>query len=132
MNHLDNDLLLKYVLKLLDDRDAVPVRNHLDTCPECSTRLAELEADTHILGDLEPRIEPSFPPLAASRPVPVPAVLKLAAAFVCGCLLGFFVSEWREPGSVQIVEQHLVPMSPPDQIFQFHPTEQLELVLELE
>ncbi|MFB0515912.1 MAG: hypothetical protein ACETWG_04830 [Candidatus Neomarinimicrobiota bacterium] len=132
MNHLDNDLLLKYVLQLLDDRDATHVRTHLDACPECSTRLAELEADTRLLGALEPRIEPSFPPLAASKPASVPAVLKLAAAFVCGCLLGFFVSEWRNPGSVQIVEQHLVPQSPPAQISQFYPTEQLELAIELE
>ena len=51
MNHLDEDILLKSALKLLDNQNEELVNQHLSECSECSSLFKNIESQTQIIGN---------------------------------------------------------------------------------
>jgi serine/threonine protein kinase len=80
VHHPPDDSLVAYGLGLLDDPAAADVARHLDGCPSCKRRVAELPADSFVgrMRDaVGPRADTSRPQesVADEEPRPTPAVI---------------------------------------------------------
>ncbi|NQT62012.1 MAG: zf-HC2 domain-containing protein [Candidatus Marinimicrobia bacterium] len=86
--HLDEDILLKYVLETLEPDEDAEVESHLRECPACSDEFDSMKADMVSIKALEVSVE--------APPIPFPTtysgewrmVLGAAALIIVGFGLG--------------------------------------------
>ena len=111
MNHIDEDLLMKYALQLLEKQEAAALTEHLSECSDCRVRLDGVRQEIELIGSLEPKIE--FPPipLPKARGIRIPVWLRAAALLFAGFMIGYGASLFSED-QVVIVVPHRVSASP--------------------
>jgi anti-sigma factor RsiW len=113
MNHIDDDLLMKIALELLEESDAARVQEHLRDCNDCRSRLARIRRDMELIGSLEPRIERPFIPMPGvgivrgARGKRMTAWLTAAAALFVGFAIGFGASRLSDERIVLVVPHHV-------------------------
>lgn len=127
MNHLDEDILLKSALKLLDNQNEKLVNQHLSECPECSSLFKNIESQTQIIGNYEPEIEETYYPLPKEKSIPFGTMMRFAAILIIGFLFGFLTSEYISYSYINVEEQHLIPKSPIISMSEYTQCEQIDI-----
>ena len=130
MNHIDEDVLMKMALQLLEESEEATLREHLSSCEDCKARLARIQQDMELIGSLEPRIEKPLIPLPKSRGFRIPAWFKVAALLVIGFVSGYGVSQLSD-GQVVCIFPYHVRSSPPKRTYpSFTPCESVDMAPE--
>ena len=62
MKHINEDLLYKYALQLLDYKKEVDIREHLDNCDYCKNEFDNIEKRMNLIGSVDLKIEGSYSP----------------------------------------------------------------------
>ena len=118
MIHPDDDLLLKYVLEILNPEEEEVIRNHLASCEICTQKVTKIRSDVVKLREFNPDVEPEFIPLPAKDRS---NWFKVAAILIIGFIAGYFTSNYLHPENVQVVEQLLISTSPKVTVTSFNP-----------
>jgi len=110
MNHLNEELLLKYALQMLEADAAGEVKAHLEACPQCAKILSGLQNDLSEFSNIKADIESWNIPIPRCRSKgAVLAIWKLAAVFILGLLTGYALSNWTQPVKPLVTAQKLKP-----------------------
>lgn len=118
MIHPDDDLLLKYVLEILDTEEEEVTRNHLASCEICTQKVAKIRSDVVKLREFNPDVKPEFIPLPAKDKS---NWTKAAAILIIGFIAGYTTSNYLQPEPIQVVEQLLISTSPKVTVTSFNP-----------
>jgi anti-sigma factor RsiW len=111
MNHIDEDLLMKYALQLLGKQDEAALQEHISECSDCRARLELIRREIELIGSLEPRVEKPPIPLPKTRGFRIPVWLRAAALLFAGFMIGYGASLFSEDQVVFVVP-HRVSASP--------------------
>ena len=118
MIHADDNLLLKYVLEILNPEEEEVIRNHLASCEICTQKVSKIKSDVLKLKEFNPGVETKFIPLPAKDKS---NWLRAAAILIFGFICGYFTSNYLQPEPVQVVEQLLISTSPKVTVTSFNP-----------
>ena len=130
MNHIDDDVLMKMALQLLEEGEEAVLHKHLFVCNDCRVRLERIQQDIELVGSLEPRIERPFIPLPRARGLRITAWLRVAALLFAGFVIGYGVSLLSDDQVICIVS-HRVYSSRPQQAYpNFRYCESVDMVSE--
>lgn len=111
MNHFDDEIILKFVLEILDEEKAVIIENHLVECETCSAKLNDAKKQLQIIGSYNPRIEKFDYPLP-KRNDTLYIWVKRAAILIIGFLAGYTTSVLSQPDQITVVAQQLITKTP--------------------
>lgn len=103
MNHIDEDLLMKMALEILDEGEEAALQEHLVACSDCRLRLERIKQDMETIASLEPRVERPVIPLPKARGLRIPVWLRAAALLFVGFVIGYGASLFSEDRVVCIV-----------------------------
>ncbi|GEM_PF-911711 len=116
MNHIDDDMLMKLALELLDGEEAAGLEAHISECEDCRVRLEGIRRDMDLLGSIEPGLDRAVIPLpGASRPR-FATWLRVAALVLFGFAVGYGVSRLEEDRIIYVVP-HRVDVAPPSHTY---------------
>ena len=107
MNHIDENLLMKMALQLLEDGEETILQEHLSACSDCRLRLERIRQDIETISSIEPRVERPFIPLPKARSLRIPVWLRAAALLFAGFAIGYGVSLFSEDQVVFIIPHHV-------------------------
>ena len=130
MSHIDDDLLMKVALKLLEEEEESVLHEHLSECSDCSTRLNMIRQDIELISSLEPGVDSSLIPLPRTRGLRTTASLRVAALLFVGFVIGHSVSLLSEDRVVCIVPQRVYASRPLQEFPSFTHCESLDMVAE--
>jgi anti-sigma factor RsiW len=112
MTHLDDDILLKFLLGTLEGPDDSRVREHVAGCQRCREREEKLQAEIGRLSGIEMRVEEAAAPPLPRQPRLLAVVSRAAAILAVGFLAGYMTAELSNPDRPIAVQQRLVPTHP--------------------
>ncbi len=112
MTHLDDDVLLKFVLETLDAPEDQRVREHLSECHQCRERVKQVQADVGRLSGIEMQLGEAVPPPLPRRKPYLSTAVRAAAVLAVGFLAGYVTAEVSNPVPPNAVQQRLVPSAP--------------------
>ncbi|MBU8922985.1 MAG: hypothetical protein KOO63_14300 [Bacteroidales bacterium] len=130
MSHIDDDLLMKMALKLLEEGEESVLHEHLSECSDCSVRLNLIRRDIELISSLEPRVERPMIPLPRARGLRTTAWLRVAALFLVGFVIGYGVSLLSEDRVVCIVPSRVYAPQPLQAYPSFTSCESVDLAIE--
>jgi hypothetical protein len=131
MNHIDDDILMKIALGLLEQGEAASLHEHLHECDDCRTRLACIRRDMELIGSLEPKIDSPIIPLPRARCLRIAVLFKAAALLLVGFVVGYGASRLSDDHIVSIVP-HRMYVSPPRHAYtDFSQCESVDMVGDL-
>jgi len=107
-NHIDEDLLLKYKLELLEVNDAKRIENHISECKTCLEKSIEVKNQPNVIGGIKLNEENEFYLLDGKKSITTEWI-KRAAIILIGFFLGYLTSQLIRPNHVVVVEQNLIP-----------------------
>ena len=131
MNHINEDVLMKIALQLLEEGEETVLQEHLSACTDCRERLERIRQDINLIGSLEPRIEKSFIPLPEARGLRIPAWLRVAALLFAGFVIGYGASLLSEDQVVFVVPYRVLASPPLQEHPGFTHCESVDMVTEL-
>lgn len=115
--HINEDKLLQYALEVFStDSERAGIAEHLAICSECSARLEELRKDIEVIGGIQPRRQELRMPSPRPRHNFVYPIIRVAALFIFGILVGFGMSNWIYRQPTYISPSYLTLSPPPDSI----------------
>ncbi len=115
--HINEDKLLQYALEVSPtDAERTAIAEHLAACSECSARLEELRKDIEVIGGIQPRRQELRMPGPRPRHNFVYPVIRAAALFIFGIVVGFGASHWIQRQPAYISPSYLTLSPPPDSI----------------
>ena len=115
--HINEDKLLQFALEVSPtDAERAGIAEHLAICSECSARLEELRKDINVIGGIQPRRQELRMPIPRPWHNVLYPIVRAAALFIFGIVVGFGVSNWilREPAYIS--PSYLTLSPPPDSI----------------
>ena len=111
MIHVDDDTLLKSVLKLLNGPDESSAQDHLSKCSGCRKKLVELQGEVaaleHVAFTPEMIAPPRLPRVIRRRS----SAFAMAAVLVAGFIGGFITSDLTYSDQTVVIQQQLQPTS---------------------
>lgn len=102
MKHLNEDILLKLSLDLLDGEEQTQALSHLAECGECREAFAKLKQDTDRLGDFAPELADISYPLPRAKSSSKLWLLRAAALLLIGFAGGMGVSNYFHGDCVNV------------------------------
>jgi len=111
MIHINEDLLMKYELKLLDDKEENIIREHITTCDQCRKRFESIKSDIELIGSIEPDVIPELIPFPKKKLKISRQWIKAAAILIIGFFIGYLTANFAHPVKVNVVKQNLITKS---------------------
>lgn len=105
-HHFDEDTLLKYQLELLEDEELANVKNHINICESCKSKIDEIKAQINILSSYDPTVKDVQINKNRKRKN-YSTWLKSAAVLLVGFVTGYSTSVYVQPDHVVVVGQYL-------------------------
>ena len=127
MIHLDEDLLLKYALELLDDKEESTIREHLTKCDQCKKSHESITNHIELIGSIEPDIKPEIIPLPKKKLKIPEQFIRAAAILIIGFFIGYLTANLAHPVKVNVVKQNLITKTIMYPIESFRMCEQVDL-----
>jgi hypothetical protein len=127
MKHLDEDILMKLALDLLDEGEKEILAEHLVGCESCRDRLDSLRVETDMIGSLEPDIPTPFIGMPAQISETWLSLIKIAALLLVGFAAGYGFSQISAPEDLTVVPYYQVVSTPLQTIDQFAVCESVNL-----
>jgi hypothetical protein len=118
MKHINEDLLYKYALQLLDYKKEVDIREHLDNCDYCKNEFDNIEKRMNLIGSVDFKIDDSYSP-APQKTFIYSTWIKSAAVLMIGFLLGYSASNIVRNDRVAVVGQTVIPQTTINDTTQF-------------
>lgn len=108
MIHFDDDLLMKYALELLDDKEESTIREHFTKCDQCRKQHESIKSHIELIGSIEPDLKPEIIPLPKKK-LKIPGQwIKAAAILIIGFFIGYLTAIFAHPVKVNVVKQNLI------------------------
>lgn len=127
MDHLNDDILLKSALGLLDEAEEKRIEDHVKTCDQCRNQRNSMNHQIEIIGSFEPKLDVQAYPLPRARSIPFLPLLKAAAILIIGFMLGYLTSELSQPRAVSVMEQQLITKAPVTTMATYKTAEQVDI-----
>ena len=127
MIHLDEDLLLKYALELLDDKEESTIREHLTKCDQCKKSHESIKSHIELIGSIEPDVKPEIIPLPKKKLKIQVQWIRAAAILIIGFFIGYLTANFAHPVKVNVVKQNLITKTIMYPIESFRMCEQVDL-----
>ncbi|MEN8192049.1 MAG: hypothetical protein ABFS12_04490 [Bacteroidota bacterium] len=108
MNHYDEDIILKFVLEILDEEENALVKKHIEECTICNTKFNKVKSEIDVISSFDPNIEDIDHQIKLKSKHSY-VWLKRAAVLIFGFLTGYLTSTFTQPEQVNVVEQKLIP-----------------------
>lgn len=126
MTHIDEDILLKSSLNLLDESEEVKTKIHLAECTICSEKMIDINTDLDFIGSFNPVTEEQqYPSVRNKRKYPFWIKNVAVILFVFG--LGYSVIQLSIPEEIVVVKQSLETKSPNISKHQFESCPNIDL-----
>jgi anti-sigma factor RsiW len=109
MTHVDDDILLKFILQTLDAREEEFIKGHLARCPACRGRRERMEEEVGRIRSVQFAVELPTPPALRSRRRHAVLLWRMAAVLAGGFLLGYATGRFSDAGRVVPVQQRFIP-----------------------
>jgi hypothetical protein len=108
MNHIDENLLYKFALELLDSGENMKLRKHIDNCVECRGKLLEIKDQIAVISDFDPHITPFDNPLIKKSSSSL-TWLKRAAVIIIGILISYAAVDIFNTETIVVSGQKFTP-----------------------
>jgi hypothetical protein len=105
-HHFDEDTLLKYQLELLEDEEMADVKDHINFCESCNSKLDEIKIEINILSSYDPDLE-DVQITVIRKTRNYTTWLKSAAVLLIGFVTGYSTSVFLQPNQIVVVSQYL-------------------------
>jgi hypothetical protein len=110
MNHIDDNTLYKFILKILDNNESGNIKGHIDECDHCSNKISLLKKEIDLIRGFNPDIE--LVPRQSKKIKTFNSVwLKAAAALVIGLTISYAVSNYMTEEHSVVVGQSFIPQN---------------------
>jgi len=126
MNHLEDDKLLELALELLENDEAVKLKEHISECHDCREKFEAVKKRMDIIGGFDPVIEEPSHTFPNRRRSATKVWLRAAAILIVGFAAGYFTARYSQPECVNVVGQLLAVNTPADTLSGFVSLERLE------
>ena len=127
MNHYDDDILLKFVLEILDEQETTEVKDHISQCEQCQQRLEDIRKQTELIGNLDLDIKAPEIPLPTTKRIPMIRFLRAAAMILIGFSVGFGMAKMSSKEQVNIIPQRFQVTAAPDTFMFYRVCEPVDL-----
>lgn len=110
MNHLEEDILYKFVLDILDSTESEQIREHSSNCKLCHTKITEINKRIELLGSYNPEIE--LKRSAKKSDLKYKWIIaKAAAVTLIGLTIGYYVVDYSVKEKIVVVGQSFIPQN---------------------
>lgn len=117
MKHLDEDLLLKYALELVEDKkEQGDIESHLSACSECRALLRELYSDMDVIGSIKPHRASLDLPVRKSGRIILYSIIRAAALIIFGIAIGYGAANLQSNEKVSVMPSYVAPVPAPDSL----------------
>jgi predicted anti-sigma-YlaC factor YlaD len=127
MIHIDEDLLLKYALQLLEDKEQTKIQEHLIKCDQCKKHYESIKSDIELIGSIELDVEQEVIPLPKKKLKITKQWIRAAAILIIGFFIGYITANLAHPVKVEVVKQKLLTKTILYPIESFRTCEQVDL-----
>ena len=118
MNHINDDLILKYALETLDEKEVNFIENHFTDCDECRESLNEIQNEIDLICSFNPEMgETTFS--IPKEKAKLNNWVKWVALLLIGFIAGYSTSSIIPKSRTTIVEQKLITHTPEISEIQF-------------
>jgi len=127
MKHLEEDMLLKLVLGVLEEREERELQAHLALCQECQVKREKMVKDTEIIGSMKLDTGSLKIPMPKPTRISFMPLLRAAALLLIGFMVGFGSSNLSHREAVNVIPQRLQVASPTGNVVQYSSCEPVDL-----
>ncbi len=130
MNHLNEDLLLKYALELVEGKkEQGDIESHLSACSECRALLRELHSDMDVIGSVRShRARLDLPVRKSGRNIRY-SIIRAAAFIILGIAIGYGGANLEFREKVSVTPSYVTPAPAPDSLIGLAVSDATEITL---
>ncbi len=115
--HINEDRLLEYGLKIVDDDDeSMEIERHLEACQSCRSSLKRVLSDIDVISSIHPERPVTETATSTRIRKALLPLLRTAAVIVISLATGFGASAWLADKPARVVPQYVSLSSPVDTI----------------
>jgi len=130
--HINEDKLLEYALKIVeDDEERMEIERHLKACQSCRSELKRALRDIDIISNIQLNHPVAATSTAQRKRSMLYPLFRAAALIIFGVAMGFGASSaWLVDKPTRVVPQYITLSSPADSISQYPVPDAIEILPE--